>query len=423
MFIRYAVMAILVCCLVDYPLNAQTTFASPGQETCNSTTYLLAMRTAADGVAIQPYLWLDNSCLDANLQTLSCNSPVVVGGVTICGRNPTFCYNNGYFASTTGYPLAIARNSTANSGNCAYSRSNVVANFSVSAIRPIGLTFTIADVDNPYDSILVKVYSGGALVNYTFSFAEPDPAKSFAWTTSGSTSGTAVSFNGGANGVWGESSGWNYNVLSPTDAMDKDWAKGAINFAVDPNFYIDSVVMTSIIRNTRNDINAGESIGNFKWITTQSLSVSFGKVEAKILNNQLMVLWESLKENNNDRFEVELSHDGINWDKIGEVKSLAALGNSDQIINYSFKKEQDGTMLLFGGSVFLIGLWVLIFKRRNIFLYTSILLMGLGIFGISCGKQNTEGLQEASKKILIRIAQVDKDGSKAYSKVVQAVRE
>src|SRR5690606_22125807 len=149
-------------------------------------------------------------------------------------------------------PLAIARNSTANGGNCNGGRSNVVADFTTSLTRPKNLTFIINDVDNPYDSIEVKVYSNGDLVPFTFELA--DSIKSIVQTTDPpSTPVSVANFNGGRNGVWGEAYGWNtLNIAT----RDLDNEKGTITFNVDPYVYVDSVVMTHMIRGNRNDINA-----------------------------------------------------------------------------------------------------------------------------------------------------------------------
>lgn len=58
-----------------------------------------------------------------------------------------------------------------------------------------------------------------------------------------------------------------------------------------------------------------------------------------LLNFQYMsplLTWSTATEENSDRFEIEESDDGINWTKIGEVKSKAPNGNSTTQLNYDY---------------------------------------------------------------------------------------
>ncbi|MBL7705103.1 MAG: hypothetical protein JNM21_06095 [Taibaiella sp.] len=231
-------------------LNTSAQSFSTGTSTfCSTTVPVLPDATAADGMKISPKLWLNAPCLDTDLAVFSLNSPVQF-------RKPTFCYDNQYFPAGASRPLAVKTNTTANSGNCAGARANTNINFVNNApFKPKGLSFTICDVDNPYDTIQVLVYSGGALANYTFQFAEPNPDSSYAWACANYTgnNGNNVTFNGGANGVWGESSASQY------------WERGAIYFTVDTSVAVDSVVVSHIVRNNRNDLNPAWSIGAFQW--------------------------------------------------------------------------------------------------------------------------------------------------------------
>lgn len=389
--------------LQSFCTYSQMTFPSPGPQSCQSTNPVLQAITAADGVTIKPYLRLEASCLDTNLSTISLNSPATF-------RKPTFCYNNGYFPSTSGYPLAIARNSTANGGNCKGGRSNVVADFTTSLTRPKGLTFTINDVDNPYDSIEVKVYSNGSLVPFTFQLA--DPINSFVQTTNSGTV-TIANFNGGRNGVWGEAYGWQ---VTNSSLRDLDNEKGTIYFTVDPNVYVDSVVMTHIIRNNRNDINAAESIGDFRWSDNITLPVVFGTISAAISGTTLQVHWQTLSEKNNDYFEIQVSEDGKNFKTIGTVKSKAANHNSDIPITYQFATT--GNRYTFIGLGVIAFLGALLFGRRNKWIF-GVLLLTLTIASVACTK-NDQTIISNKKDVFVRIIQVDIDGTTTASKVVKA---
>ncbi len=389
--------------LQSFCTYSQMTFPSPGPQSCQSTNPVLQAITAADGVTIKPYLRLEASCLDTDLSTISVNSPAIL-------RKPTFCYNNGYFPSTSGYPLAIARNSTANGGNCNGGRSNVVADFTASLTRPKGLSFTINDVDNPYDSIEVKVYSNGSLVDFVFDLG--DPINGFVQTTNSGIV-TIANFNGGRNGVWGEANGW--QVINPS-LRDLDNEKGTIIFRVNPNVYVDSVVMTHIIRSNRNDINAAISIGDFKWLDNTTLPVVFGTISAAISGTTLQVHWQTLAEKNNDYFEIQVSEDGKNFKTIGTVKSKAANHNSDIPITYQFATT--GNRYTFIGLGVIAFLGALLFGRRNKWIF-GVLLLTLTIASVACTK-NDQTIISNKKDVFVRIIQVDIDGTTTASKVIKA---
>ena len=389
--------------LQSFCTYSQMTFPSPGPQSCQSTNPVLQAITAADGVTIKPYLRLEASCLDTDLSTISVNSPAIL-------RKPTFCYNNGYFPSTSGYPLAIARNSTANGGNCNGGRSNVVADFTASLTRPKGLSFTINDVDNPYDYIEVKVYSNGSLVDFVFDLG--DPINGFVQTTNSGIV-TIANFNGGRNGVWGEANGW--QVINPS-LRDLDNEKGTIYFTVDPNVYVDSVVMTHIIRSNRNDINAAVSIGDFKWSDNITLPVVFGTISAAISGTTLQVHWQTLSEKNNDYFEIQVSEDGKNFKTIGTVKSKAANHNSDIPITYQFATT--GNRYTFIGLGVIAFLGALLFGRRNKWIF-GVLLLTLTIASVACTR-NDQTIISNKKDVFVRIIQVDIDGTTTASKVIKA---
>lgn len=389
--------------LQSFCTYSQMTFPSPGPQYCQSTNPVLQAITAADGVTIKPYLRLEASCLDTDLSTISVNSPATF-------RKPTFCYNNGYFPSTSGYPLAIARNSTANGGNCNGGRSNVVADFTASPTRPKGLSFTINDVDNPYDSIEVKVYSNGSLVDFVFDLG--DPINGFVQTTNSGIV-TIANFNGGRNGVWGEAYGW--QVIDPS-LRDLDNEKGTIIFRVNPRVYVDSVVMTHIIRSNRNDINAAVSIGDFRWSDNITLPVVFGTISAAISGTTLQVHWQTLSEKNNDYFEIQVSEDGKNFKTIGTVKSKAANHNSDIPITYQFATT--GNRYTFIGLGVIAFLGALLFGRRNKWIF-GVLLLTLTIASVACTK-NDQTIISNKKDVFVRIIQVDIDGTTTASKVIKA---
>jgi hypothetical protein len=63
------------------------------------------------------------------------------------------------------------------------------------------------------------------------------------------------------------------------------------------------------------------------------LPLSWSFVKAQLINNQTLVSWATLQENNTGKFEIEHSTDGSNFVKAGEQ---AAAGYSSTQRNYNF---------------------------------------------------------------------------------------
>ncbi|GAB3007332.1 hypothetical protein GCM10027051_03960 [Niabella terrae] len=151
-----------------------------------------------------------------------------------------------------------------------------------------------------------------------------------------------------------------------------------------------------------------------------ALWVHFGEISAIFRDQQLRVSWESLKEQNNDHFEIEGSKDGVTFTSLATVASKATDGNSDTPLNYEWVSGK-ATGYLFAASM-LIGLAAFCGprRRRKLLLPMALILVFVGI-GVGCKKNSGE--IEAQGDYYIRIAQFDKDGTTTYSKVIKVVRE
>ena len=62
-----------------------------------------------------------------------------------------------------------------------------------------------------------------------------------------------------------------------------------------------------------------------------------------------------------------------------------------------------------------------LFKARRTRFAILAISLGIGVFAAGCNKNKREVLAEG--KLYIRIVQVDKDGTKSYSKVVTVVKK
>ena len=154
------------------------------------------------------------------------------------------------------------------------------------------------------------------------------------------------------------------------------------------------------------------------------LPVNWGTFSAAVKGDSLVVQWSTLKEINNSHFEIEVSADGKNWEKIGEVESASRDGNSDTELNYSFGYKYADAVSLFGVSVLLAMMGFATMRKRK---YRVLLFIGalvsivLVIHG--CKRRADELLNDKNQKLFVRIIQVDKDGGRKATKVIQAVRE
>ncbi|MCH5600140.1 hypothetical protein [Niabella ginsengisoli] len=156
-----------------------------------------------------------------------------------------------------------------------------------------------------------------------------------------------------------------------------------------------------------------------------ALPVGFGTITGKLSNNQLLINWQTLTESNNDHFEIEASTDGKNFTKIGTLASQATDGNSSQPLNYEFSIEAAGASALMGiGSLILLA-GSLMAKRRNrkVIGLSALSFMVFAATFVSCNKKGDALDVSGNKPLYIRIAQVDKDGKKAYSEVVKVFNQ
>ncbi|SDC66135.1 choice-of-anchor Q domain-containing protein [Niabella drilacis] len=153
-----------------------------------------------------------------------------------------------------------------------------------------------------------------------------------------------------------------------------------------------------------------------------AMPVHFGALSAVMQKDQLTVNWTTQTETNNDHFDIEASTDGARFKKLATVLSKTPNGNSSIALEYSFSIHDAMTTVLFGGiaGVFLLCLGFEGHKRRT--KGVPGLFIAVAVLTYSCSKN--EPLQDANHtRIYLRIAQVDKDGKKEYSKAIQVVRE
>lgn len=154
--------------------------------------------------------------------------------------------------------------------------------------------------------------------------------------------------------------------------------------------------------------------------TSASLPVTFGAIHAVQNNNAVNIKWTTLKEANNDHFEVQASKDGKEFTTIKTVRS--ANGNSDIAQDYEVNFTALDIASLSGFPVFLV-LLSLGLNRRKRLIAGIVVLVVLVVQFSSCSKQSGSIDISNIEKAFFRIKQVDVDGKYEYSKVVQLIRE
>jgi hypothetical protein len=158
---------------------------------------------------------------------------------------------------------------------------------------------------------------------------------------------------------------------------------------------------------------------------SQVLPVKFGQVNAILKRGTLSVTWATATEVNNSHFDVEISDDGQKFTTIGTLHSKAPDGNSSATILYEFSLPISAGQAYSGMGILGLLSALLLGKRRKLAM-SLLVITGVGllaIYAVSCSRNTTTEINSNTKNHFIRIVQVDKNGTKAYSKVVKVVGE
>ncbi|ANH83206.1 hypothetical protein A8C56_21480 [Niabella ginsenosidivorans] len=147
------------------------------------------------------------------------------------------------------------------------------------------------------------------------------------------------------------------------------------------------------------------------------LPVTFGPVTAVQTNNSIIVSWKTFSEAGCDRFIIQASVDGKKFTDMGTVKSKSRDGNSSETLSYDYELP-----LLPMTAAFNIALLTGCFfvrKRRLLLVFCSL----IALIWLSCARNKTEIAANSKQHKFIRIAQIDKDRSYRYSKVVKVTEK
>ncbi|MCD2422920.1 GEVED domain-containing protein [Niabella pedocola] len=157
------------------------------------------------------------------------------------------------------------------------------------------------------------------------------------------------------------------------------------------------------------------------WVSIdQALPVAFEQLGAQIRNHTLEVQWKTSNETNNDHFIVEASADGTNFLPIAQVASKAQNGISDHSLQYHISIDGNGKLALgLGLLAFLLSIQPHRNRRKWLFAASAVILC---LF-ITCNKHTVADTETGDQPRFIRIAQVDKNGTRQYSKTITIINE
>lgn len=148
----------------------------------------------------------------------------------------------------------------------------------------------------------------------------------------------------------------------------------------------------------------------------QSLPITFGEVNATNRNGQLVINWQTLKEENSGEFIIEASKDGSKWHEIGRAVSKAGASGSTSALHYSYSVQLPAILLSLLPGLLLLT----IFKSRIFRIF--IILFTIGILAACLKKDKGFNVPDAGT-VYIRVVQYNQDGKATYSKIVQMVKE
>ncbi|WP_346238422.1 hypothetical protein ABDK00_008765 [Niabella insulamsoli] len=163
---------------------------------------------------------------------------------------------------------------------------------------------------------------------------------------------------------------------------------------------------------------AGVTHQNFGLAEGTTLPVTMGAMSASLTEGILSVKWTTLSETNNDHFDIEASTDGVEFTKIGSLRSKSNGVNSSGPLNYEFSIAVGNALM--GGFSILLLVTGLFFRRKVNVLSLAVFGLSCGLFFISCTKNDSSVPIDNNKTIYVRVAEVSKDGEVAYFNIIKA---
>jgi len=168
----------------------------------------------------------------------------------------------------------------------------------------------------------------------------------------------------------------------------------------------------------------GESSYDKAALITSTSAVQFATLSAMVNGDILFVNWSTASEKNNKSFDIEASSDKMHFNTIGEIPSLDEDGNSSSALSYEFSADLAGVSFATSGiavALLLLSSLAIALPRLIKWALGGVLLASLLSVLPGCQTINDESVAD-TVKAYIRIAQIDANGHKTYSKIVEVLK-
>ncbi|MBZ4189843.1 hypothetical protein [Niabella beijingensis] len=185
-----------------------------------------------------------------------------------------------------------------------------------------------------------------------------------------------------------------------------------------PTLSVMLCLLFSVLVATAQDISPAPPVA---YPPSTTLPVNFTTITAAIKNNMLTVKWMLMTETKEGRFNIEVSHNGDQFIKVGSLD--AHTGANALQLAYSFSTSLTGFQRSLMGVplVLLLGLTGLKRRKDGIFSAVMVLFLCGALYG--CSKSPVVVQESEIQSVFVRIEQVEKDNTNIYSKVIRVVAE
>jgi hypothetical protein len=103
------------------------------------------------------------------------------------------------------------------------------------------------------------------------------------------------------------------------------------------NYYVTSNSIGNFYASAGNSVVGGTASAGFAQLTSASLPVSLTNFDGQRQGNKIILTWTTVSETNNKGFEVHSSTDGIHFQSIAFIHSVAPGGNANSALTYRYE--------------------------------------------------------------------------------------
>ena len=169
------------------------------------------------------------------------------------------------------------------------------------------------------------------------------------------------------------------------------------------------------------DVTGGFS-GFFIKTQQSTVPVQLESFSAFVSNGILNVDFVAHNNTNVDRYQIEISNNGIDFIKVGSVNRTQGTLRSENSYIYKYVKDIEVNYGLFYLLLVCFTTMPLFKRRKRVFLLSVVTLLCANVMTISC-KKEVDNNEKEEEQVFVRIAQYNQDGTVEYSHVIRAPRK